>query len=141
MSLLVVMSFQGLQEPTVSPLQADKRIWRPSALLQKKAISSAYWVSLINNVSVFVFAFNLRRSKISPSHLKRTLILYALLAFLNATMPAKSLGTPQPGSKGQLPTSVLTLVPVRSNSQIDWLFDNERLTNYSKELLLGFGGN
>ena len=45
----------------------------------------------------------------------------------------------QPGSKGQLPTSVLTLVPVRSNSLFDWLFDNKRLTNYSKTLLLGFG--
>ena len=45
----------------------------------------------------------------------------------------------QPGSKGQLPTSVLTLVPVSSNSLFDWLFDNKRLTNYSKELLLGFG--
>ena len=45
----------------------------------------------------------------------------------------------QPGSKGQFPTSVLTLVPVRSNSLFDWLFDNNRLTNYSKELLLGFG--
>ena len=43
------------------------------------------------------------------------------------------------GSKGQLPTSVLTLVPVRSNSLFDWLFDNKRLANYSKELLLGFG--
>ena len=29
--------------------------------------------------------------------------------------------------------------PARSNSQFDWLFDNKRLTNYSKELLLGFG--
>ena len=46
----------------------------------------------------------------------------------------------QPGSKGQLPTSVLTLAPARSTSQCDWLFDNKRLTNYSKELLLGFGG-
>ena len=45
----------------------------------------------------------------------------------------------QPGSKGQLPTSVLTLVPARSTSQFNWLFDNKRLTNYSKELLLGFG--
>ena len=45
----------------------------------------------------------------------------------------------QPGSKGQLPTSVLTLIPVRSTSQFDWLFDNKRRTNYSKELLLGFG--
>ena len=45
----------------------------------------------------------------------------------------------QPGSEGQFPTSVLTLVPARSNSQFDWLFDNKRLTNYSKELLLGFG--
>ena len=45
----------------------------------------------------------------------------------------------QPGSKGQLPTSVLTLVPAKSNSQFDWLFDNKRLTNYSKELMLGFG--
>ena len=44
----------------------------------------------------------------------------------------------QPGSKGQLPTSVLTLVPARSNVQFDWLCDNKRLTNYSKELLLGF---
>ena len=44
----------------------------------------------------------------------------------------------QPGSKGQLPASVLTLVPARSNSQFDWLFDNKRLTNYSKELLLCF---
>ena len=33
--------------------------------------------------------------------------------------------------------SVLTLVPGRSNSLFDWLFDNKRLTNYSKELLLG----
>ena len=45
----------------------------------------------------------------------------------------------EPGSKGRLPTSVLTLVPARSNSQFDWLFDNKRLSNYSKELLLGFG--
>ena len=47
--------------------------------------------------------------------------------------------TRQPGSKGQFPTSVLTLVPARSNSQFDLLFDNKRLTNYSKELSLGFG--
>ena len=45
----------------------------------------------------------------------------------------------QPGAKGQLPASVLTLVPAKSNSQFDWLFDNKRLTNHSKELLLGFG--
>ena len=45
----------------------------------------------------------------------------------------------QPGSEGQFPTSVLTLVPARSNSQFDLLFDNKRLTNYSKELSLGFG--
>ena len=48
-------------------------------------------------------------------------------------------GLDQPGSKGQFPTSVLTLVPARSNSQFDLLFDNKRLTNYSKELSLGFG--
>ena len=48
-------------------------------------------------------------------------------------------GPEQPGSKGQLPASVLTLVSARSNSQFDWLFDNKRLNNYSKELLLGFG--
>ena len=45
----------------------------------------------------------------------------------------------QPGSEGQFPTSVLTLVPAGSNSQFDWLFDNRGLTNYSKVLLIGFG--
>ena len=48
------------------------------------------------------------------------------------------LKTTQPGSKGQLPTSVLTLVPARSHSLFDWLFDNKRLSNFSKELLLVF---
>ena len=47
----------------------------------------------------------------------------------------------QPGSKGQLPTSVLTLVPVRSSSQFDWLFDNKRLTNYSKSYWLALSRN
>ena len=53
--------------------------------------------------------------------------------------PIRNVMKTQPGSKGQLPASVLTLVPARSNSQFDWLFDNKRLNNYSKELLLGFG--
>ena len=51
----------------------------------------------------------------------------------------KTENSTQPDSKGQVPASVLTLVPATSNSQFDWLFDNKRLTNYSKELLLGFG--
>ena len=50
-----------------------------------------------------------------------------------------NLNDSQPGSNGQLPTLVLTLVPARSNSQFDWLFDNKRLSNYSKVLLIGFG--
>ena len=48
-------------------------------------------------------------------------------------------GNIQPCYEGQFPTSVLTLVTVRSNSQFDLLFDNKINTNYSKELRLGFG--
>ena len=48
-----------------------------------------------------------------------------------------NLALKQPGSEGQFPTSVLTLVPARSNSKFDWLFDNKSLTNYSRDLELG----
>ena len=47
----------------------------------------------------------------------------------------------QPVSRGALPTSILTLVPGRPNSQSDWLFDDKRLTNHSKESLLGLASN
>ena len=75
-------------------------------------------------------------------NLSQFIVVCYNLVVMEISSPTKEISSPtkpQPGSKGQLPTSVLTLVPVRSNSLFDWLFDNKRLTNYSKELLLGFG--